>query len=105
QEPDAFWPARYRALQALGALRQSSSDPLRPEADLAAVVLSHLANPNAEPAVRAWAGWAMGMLRPTPRTEQFNFQLVAQHIGEAVQSMATQIVEIQETNPERAVRL
>lgn len=105
QEPDTFWPAQYRALHALGALRQSASDPLNPDADLAAVVLSFLANPDAEPAVRAWAGWAMGMLRPSSRINQFNFELIAQHVGQAALSLGSEIVQIQAENPERAVRL
>lgn len=104
-EPDTFWPAQYRALQALGALRQSASDPLKPEADISGIVLGYLADPDAEPAVKAWAAWAMGMLRPTTRTNQYNFQLIALHIGNAAIDLATQIVETQAENPERAVRL
>ena len=56
-ERDTFWPAQYRALQALGALRQAASNPLKPDADLAATALSFLADREANPSVRVWAAW------------------------------------------------
>lgn len=100
-----FWPAQYRAIQAIGSIRQPGTDALKPDANLAATVLSFLANPEAHPTVRAWAAWALGMMRPNTQTNPYNFTLIANHIGSATAQNAIKILETDATNPQRSARL
>lgn len=98
-----FWPVQSRALEALGALRISTSSATQPKAEFAETALSFLADPTAAPATRSAAGWALGMMRPV--NPQFNFALVAYHDGLAVADIADEIVKARDTNAQRAMRL
>jgi hypothetical protein len=103
RERDAFWPVQYRALEALGSLRVSTMSPTQPKAEFAETALRFLADPKAAPATRAWAGWALGMMRPV--NPQFNFALVAYHDGLATADLADEILGVRSKNPQRATRL
>ncbi len=105
QDATAFWPAQYRAVQAMGSIRQPGSDPLKPNADLAAAVLATLADPDSRPTVRAWAAWALGMIRPNTQTEPYNFTLLAHQIGAAAAQNACLILETDASIPERSYLL
>lgn len=105
QNTPSFWPAQYRAIQALGSLRQSSSNPLQPDPDLSATVLSYLADPDGHPMVRAWAAWALGMMRPSPQATDYNVLLLALWMGHAAGDIGQRIVEVDATNPELSARL
>ena len=81
QEKDLPWPVQVRALEALGALRQSSAAPLQGKADMASAALERLADPKARPEVRAWAAWALGLMRVNPQLAKYNYSLIAHYIG------------------------
>ena len=81
REKDLPWPVQVRALEALGALRQSSAAPLQGTADMASAALERLADPKARPEVRAWAAWALGLMRVNPQLAKYNYSLIAHYIG------------------------
>jgi hypothetical protein len=91
-EQDTFWPAQARALEALGALRQSAN-PGRAQAEFATTALKFLADPKAKPDVRASAAWALGMMRVSGGTAKYNFGLIGYHIGQAAVDVGNRIVE------------
>jgi hypothetical protein len=103
RQPDTFWPVQYRMLEALGSLRTSTISPTQPKGEFAETALRFLANRNAAPATRAWAGWALGMMRPL--NPQYNFALVAYHDGLAVADIGEEILNVRSKNPQRALRL
>jgi hypothetical protein len=103
RQPDMFWPVQYRVLEALGSLRTSTISPTQPKAEFAETALRLLSNRNAAPATRAWAGWALGMMRPL--NPQYNFALVAYHDGLAVADIGDEILSVRAKNPQRALRL
>jgi hypothetical protein len=103
REKSTFWPVQERAVRALGALRQSTSTPNPPTADLSEAVLELLADPTVSPFVRSRAAWALGLMRPLhPR---YNFALIAAHAGTAAADIADHLVAVQPTNPDLAIKL
>ncbi len=104
-EQNHWWPSQVRALEALGALRQASSSGSNPQADFSAQVLKYLADPDQSLSVRAWAAWALGMIRPSERNDKYNFQLIAYHAGRAAVEIGDQVLELEPENPELAKRL
>ncbi|MEO6808018.1 MAG: hypothetical protein ABI353_02770 [Isosphaeraceae bacterium] len=105
QEPNAFWPAKARALEALGALRQSTSRPGRDQADFATAVMKYLADPKAKFEVRVAAAWAMGWMRIDRQVPKYNFALIAYHIGQLAAEIGDRIVEVEPENPYRTRHL
>lgn len=103
RERNIFWPIQFRALEALGSLRISTLSSTQPKAEFAETALQFLADPKAAPASRAWAAWALGMMRPL--NPKFNFELVAYHNGLAVADIGDEIVKAREKNPQRATWL
>jgi len=103
RERNAFWPVQYRALEALGSLRVSTMSSTQPKAEFAETALRFLSDRNAAPATRAWAGWALGMMRPL--NPQYNFALVAYHDGLATADIGDEILNVRSKNPQRALRL
>ncbi len=105
--PDAFWPAKWRALEALGSLRQATENPLRNQAELAAVAFQFLSDPESKPDVRAWAGWALSMMVIPTQVQNFNYELVAYEIGRAAADIGTLLTEIPmpKEQPTRNLRL
>lgn len=81
RESGTFWPVEMRALEALGALRQSTANQLNPKPEFTATAMKYLADPEARPIVRAWAATALGMLRPTAKPDDVNFYLMAYNMG------------------------
>jgi len=86
------YPIKAKALEALGALRQSTQNPGQPQAEFAAVALRYLSDPQAHPDLRTWAAWALGMMTINPQAK-FNFNLVAGHIGQAAADIGERIVK------------
>lgn len=105
RESGAFWPARYRVVEALGSLRQASTDLNDPKVMLSAALLGVLSNPNERPQVRAKAAWALGMLRPSERNSGYNFALIAHHMGLAAADIGDIVVAEGTANPIRANRM
>lgn len=100
-EPD-FWPARVRALEALGNLRQISTVMQRDLAVMAQVALEVLANPDERLEVRAKAAWALGMLEVPAGYPQVNYSLMAFHTGQLAAQIGSEILE---SKPERVKAL
>ena len=96
------WPVKFRALQAMGALRRTSGSANGQKAEVAEAALEQLADANAYPLVRAAAAWAIGMMRIDQ--PQFNFALVAQHAGLAAADIAEKIADVHAVNPDLAAR-
>lgn len=80
-EKDLPWPAQFRAIEALGALRQASLPAFPQKAEIASTAMKYLVDPEARTEVRAQAAWTLGMLRVTSATSKYNFLLVAYYNG------------------------
>ena len=102
QEKDLPWPVQVRALEALGALRQSSAAPLQGKADMASAALERLADPKARPEVRAWAAWALGLMRVNPQLAKYNYSLIAHSIGLLVADLGDKVAAVASENPDQA---
>jgi hypothetical protein len=75
-------------------LRQPGTDLQNPKADLEALVVSYLADPQVKLPARATAAWALGMIKPGPRPADLNFPLMAYLIGAVAAEVGTQIVAL-----------
>lgn len=104
-EKDSFWPARLRAVEALGALRQAETTVRSPKADVADALLTVLSDPEERPEVRSEAAWSLGMLRINPQVTKFNFALVAYHMGRAAADIAERAIEDSKASDARALRM
>lgn len=75
------WFCKIRALEAMGSLR-NSTDPQEGagKATIATPAARLLLDPKERVDVRAWACWALGVMRYSP-TDEVNYTLVAKGIG------------------------
>ena len=89
-DPKLPWPAQMRALEALGSLRLALSP--RQKVDAASTAIKFLADPTAKLEVRAYAAWALGMMK-VPSGTSYNYSLLAQEIGELVVDLGDKVVE------------
>jgi hypothetical protein len=97
------WPVQYRALEALGALRQAST--IRPEKgqpEMATTAAQFLTDPDAKLEVRAEAGWALGMMQVPAGISGYNYSLLAYSAGEVTAALAERILEVYSKNPTQA---
>jgi hypothetical protein len=92
-DPKLPWPAQIRALEALGALRVATANMSRGKIDAASVVMKVLADPEAKPEVRAWAAWALGMMKVPQGVAPFNFNLIGYELGQLALDLGAQIVD------------
>ena len=92
--PDAFWLAKGRALEALGSLRLVSGIQNRDQAAYAAEILGYLSDPEARPETRGWAAWAFGMLEVPPGYPQINYTMAAHRIGLLAIEIGDRIVQL-----------
>ena len=93
QEPDAPWPVKVRALEALGNLRLASTLGPQGKPDVIAAVARFLCDDKEKLEVRAWAAWSLGMI-PVPSSQaSFNFPLVAYKIGRLALEIGEKIGE------------
>lgn len=104
REPEAPWPVQVRALEALGSLRLANL-PLPPTPDMAATALVRLADPKAKLDVRAWAGWALGMMRVGPQVNNYNYALITYHLGLAAAAIGDRIATDTSRTAQEAQRL
>lgn len=104
RETDTFWPAQFRALEALGSVRQATDRPVQGKAEFAATAMSFLVNPKTPPDVRAWAGWALGMMEIPPSVKNYNFRLVSQSLAQAAADIGTKVVAVPDAEKSRIVR-
>jgi hypothetical protein len=91
-DPKLPWPVQMRALEAVGSLRLAVNKVRKP-VDAASVAMRFLADDEARPEVRAWAAWALGMMKVTPQVSPYNFELLGYKIGEFAAELGEKIVE------------
>jgi hypothetical protein len=91
---DAPWPVQVRCLEALGALRQSTENPLTGAAELAGAAFEFLANPELDPLVRAWAGRSLSRLVYPSQVRGLNLELVAYELGRASVAAGEKLVAL-----------
>lgn len=89
---EAFWPARVRALEALGNLRQISTIVGRDQALMAQAALLILSDPAQRPEVRAWAAWAIGMMDVPPSYPPVNYSLLAYQFARLAAAIGDEIL-------------
>ena len=98
-DPKLPWPVQLRALEALGSLRVAVANTARGRIDAASVALRFLADNNAPSVVRAWAAWALGMMKVPGGVAPYNFALIGQEVGELAVELGNRIVEEYDDNP------
>ncbi|CAN5889356.1 hypothetical protein BH23PLA1_BH23PLA1_23100 [soil metagenome] len=91
--PDTFWLARVRALEALGALRQVADIQNRNEARMATAAFAVLVDPEERLETRAWAFWALGMLEVPSGFPQINYGLIAYQAGRLASRLGHEIID------------
>ena len=69
---------------------------------MASAALERLADPNARPEVRAWAAWALGLMRVNPQLAGYNYSLIAHHVGLLAADLGDKIAEAASENPAQA---
>jgi hypothetical protein len=104
-EPDTFWWAQWNALHALGALRQATSRPAQGKPEIAELALRFLADPKAKLDVRAYAGWALGMMQLPPQVKSYNYPLVAWQISQVAAEIGEEIAKVRRTDLPKAQHL
>jgi hypothetical protein len=103
QEKDLPWPVQYRALEALGALRQASTArPPKGQPEMASAAIKFLVDPQARPEVRAEAAWALGMMQVSGAIGKYNFPLIAYDIGDVAAMLGESINDAFANNPSRS---
>lgn len=105
REPEVFWPVQFRAVEALGSLRLATEKPLEGKAEFAQILLGLAADPKAAPTVRAWAAWALGMLRVPTSVKNYNFSLVANVMGNLACDIASKIAVLPDDAQSKMVLL
>ena len=98
-DPKLFWPAQMRALEALGSLRVATANTSRGKVDAASVAMRFLADPDARPEVRAWAAWALGVMKVPTAVSPYNFALVGHEVGELAVDLGSRIVQEYDEDP------
>jgi hypothetical protein len=86
------WPVQLRALEALATLRQGFTTNSPKTAEIAAVAMRILADPQARPEVRAQAGKALGLMQITQAVPDYNYPLVAFSTGQLAAQVGDQIL-------------
>jgi hypothetical protein len=99
KEEELPWPAQLRGLEALGALRQARLPTNAGNPEFALVAMRYLADQDARPEVRAWAAWAIGMMKVDNAISKFNFPLVAYNIGSLAAELGERIHDSHDLNP------
>ena len=98
-DPKMPWPAQMRALQALGSLRQATVNAPKGKVDVASVAMRFLADPETKPEVRAWAAWALGMMKVPNAVAPYNFTLIGHEIGGLAAELGKKVVQEYDDDP------
>ncbi len=89
---DLPWPVQFRALEALGSLRQASSPMARGgEPEMAFIATEYLTDPALRIEVRSEAGWALGMMQVPAGIADFNYGMIAYSIGDVAALLAENV--------------
>ena len=105
REPQTFWHAQARALEALGSLRLATDQARGSKAEFADVAIALAADPKAAPAVRAWASWALGMMRVPQTVKNYNYPLVANVMGGVTADIGAKIAALPDNAASKMVQL
>jgi hypothetical protein len=103
-ESDTPWPVQWRALEALGCLRLPTDAQGQGKAEMASTAMRFLADPEAKPDVRAWAAWAIGLMK-TAQVNRFNYNLVGYWIGQAAADLGAKVESSYSDSPAKATHL
>ena len=99
-DPKLPYFAQFRALEALGSIRVATVSRPDLKLDVASVVAGFLVDPSARVETRAWAAWALGMLRVASQVAPYNFPLAGSEIGDLAATLGTEIVAEYDDHPE-----
>lgn len=105
REPQTFWHAQARALEALGSLRLATDQARGSKAEFADIALALAAEPKSAPAVRAWACWALGMMRVPQTVRTYNYPLVANVMGGVAADIGLKIAALPDNAASKMVQL
>jgi len=98
-EDDIPWPAQFRALEALGALRQGFRVNAPKEAEMATAAMRLLNDVQAKPEVRSEAARALGLMEITSAVRGYNFPLVAHATGQLAAEVGSLVGSSFKNNP------
>lgn len=90
--PNLPYFAKFRALEALGSLRIATATRPDLKLDAASVAAQVLVDPEARFPSRAWAAWALGMMRVAPQVTPYNYALAGSEVGGLAVTLANTIV-------------
>jgi hypothetical protein len=102
KEKELPWFLQMRAVEALGSMRRSALPVSMQKAEMAVAAMKYLADPDARVEVRAWAGWALGMMQVNPAIAKYNFPLVAYDLGTLAALVGERVNSSFKTNPTEA---
>ena len=91
-DPKLPYFAQVRALEALGSIRVATINRPDLKLDVASVVAGYLVDPAARPETRAWAAWALGMMRVAQQVAPYNFALAGYEVGDLAATLGSEIV-------------
>ena len=91
-DPDLPFFVKFRILEALGSIRVCNASRAGVNLDVASVVAGFLTDPEARPETRAYAAWALGMLKVPPQVTPFNFSLAGSEIGYLTVNLGNRVV-------------
>jgi len=92
------WTAQIRAIEALGCLRMPADPRAQSKIEMGTAVMEILADPKARLEVRAYAAWALAMMRASQANPKFNYKLIAYHAGEVGVELADKITTTYQSN-------
>lgn len=96
------WPARYRALEVLGALRQGHSATRPRNLEIATVAMKILADSKTKPEVRAEAARALGMMQISQVVNDYNYEAIAYTAAEVAAELGERVSASFADNPGRS---
>jgi hypothetical protein len=106
REKNLPWPVQYRALEALGALRQASTPrPANGQPEMAATATQFLTDPDARLEVRAEAGKALGMMQVQAGINRYNYSMIAHQLGEIAATLGERVRKAYPENVNQAESL
>ncbi len=91
-DPKLPYFAQWRALEALGSIRVATAARPGLNLDAASAVAGFLVDPKARLETRAYAAWALGMMRVAAQVDPYNFKLAGSEIGELAATLGIKIV-------------
>jgi len=99
-EKDAIWWAQFRALEALGWLRQPATNPVTGKYDMVDTAAAFLADPKKRPEVRSWAAWAVGMMLVRDPSARINYTKIAGDLGKLAAELGDRILAVRSIEQE-----